>query len=133
MASTQRWSAGPAIWALVLAWAPLAFAQEHWVATWAAAPQETRAFAARPPAAPTSPLPQGTNFPPPPPPRAYLSRAAGYKHSPARTPAADHELSESDRAHDPADQHRRPPPARGAIERFRNQAAHGRSRARGPA
>ena len=73
MASTQRWSAGPAIWALVLAWAPLAFAQEHWVATWAAAPQETRAFAAPPPAAPTSPVPQGTNNQPPAPPPPIMS------------------------------------------------------------
>src|SRR5215831_9928702 len=55
MASTQRWCAGTAIWVFVLALAPLASAQEHWVATWAASPQETRAFPFGPPPPATAP------------------------------------------------------------------------------
>lgn len=45
------------ICALLLACASVTFAQEHWVATWAASPQETRAFAPRPNAA--APAPNG--------------------------------------------------------------------------
>ena len=72
MASTQRWFVGLAIWALCLAAAPISFAQEHWVATWAAAPQETRAFPFGPPApaAPAQPTAatQQPAAPAPPPP-----------------------------------------------------------------
>jgi lysophospholipase L1-like esterase len=70
MASTKGWFSGLAVWALVLAPAPLTFAQEHWVATWAAAPQETRAFTPPPgpPAAQPGAPSQQPAAPPPPPP-----------------------------------------------------------------
>jgi lysophospholipase L1-like esterase len=70
MASTKGWFPGLAVWTLVLAPASATFAQEHWVATWAAAPQETRAFA--PPPGPPAAQPGAANqqpaapLPPPP-------------------------------------------------------------------
>ena len=69
MASKQGWSVGLALAALVVSLAPVTFAQEHWVATWAAAPQETRAFTPPPgqPAAQPGATNQQPVAPPPPP------------------------------------------------------------------
>ena len=70
MASPQGSSVGLALAALVLSLASVTFAQEHWVATWAAAPQETRAFTPPPgqPAAQPGATNQQPVAPPPPPP-----------------------------------------------------------------